>query len=393
MADTPVDVVSSTGISIPDLNTIRAYLVAKYQAIYGPDVYLDADSPDGQWIDIFATAIHDANAMGGSVYNAFSPSTAQGAGLSSVVKINGIARNVASRSTCDVLIGGTAGTVISGGIVSDTNSVQWSLPATVTIPVEGQITVTATCQVDGAIAAGVGTLTTIATPTRGWATVTNLSVATEGAPVETDAELRIRQRTSTALPSRSIGDGLVGAVLALTGVARAKLYDNDTDLTDANGIPPHTITLVVDGGDATTIAQTILTRKGPGCGTYGTTTETVNDAYGMPRIIKFSRPGAVPINVSVSIKALSGYTSAIGASLISQIVDYINGLDIGEDVYPGRLYVPANLGSATSASTETYNILSILISRDSDPVSGANVTINYDEAATCNASLVTLSVS
>ncbi|MFG1402001.1 baseplate J/gp47 family protein [Xanthobacter sediminis] len=385
--------VDATGIHAPDLNSIRSYLVEKFKAIYGGDVYLEADSQDGQWIDIIALALHDANAMAVSVYNAFSPSTAQGTGLSSVVKINGIARNVASRSTCDVLIGGTAGTTISNGQVRDANGVSWALPESVVIPASGQITATATCLVLGAISAAPGALGSIATPTRGWQTVTNLLAATEGAPIEPDAELRLRQSVSTALPSRSIGDGLLGAVLSLPGVERAKLYDNDLDTTDANGIPGHTIALVVDGGDAAEIAREILARKGPGCGTYGTTSETVFDAYAMPRTVRFFRPSDVPITVSITIKAIGGYTSAIGLKIVSQIAAYINGLDIGEDLYLGRLYVPANLSDASSASTETYNVLSILIARDGAPPTGSNIVMTYNEAAVSSSTLITLTVT
>lgn len=58
--------------------------------------------------------MHDTYALCGDVYNAFSPSTAQGAGLSSVVKINGIRRKTASYSTVDLRIVGQVGTIVTG---------------------------------------------------------------------------------------------------------------------------------------------------------------------------------------------------------------------------------------------------------------------------------------
>ena len=98
-------------------------------------------------------AIHDANTAAVQVYNAFSPATASGAALSSNVKINGLARGVATRSSVDLRIVGQGGTTISGGVALDGDRVQWELPASVTIPPAGEITVTALCRKVGAVAA------------------------------------------------------------------------------------------------------------------------------------------------------------------------------------------------------------------------------------------------
>ncbi len=93
--------------------------------------------------------------------------------LTSNVKINGIARKAATNSTVDLLLAGTAGTTITNGSVKDSNNVIWNLPVTVSIGVDGTLTVTATCANSGAVAALAGTITTINTPTRGWTSVTN----------------------------------------------------------------------------------------------------------------------------------------------------------------------------------------------------------------------------
>ncbi|PZZ19315.1 hypothetical protein DIV23_33010, partial [Escherichia coli] len=81
---------------------------------------------------------------------------------------------------------------------------------------------TATCSVSGAVAALAGTITEINTPTRGWVSVTNPAAATVGSPAETDAELRIRQSQSVALPSITPFEALDGAVSNVTGVTRHK---------------------------------------------------------------------------------------------------------------------------------------------------------------------------
>src|SRR5260364_341470 len=74
------------------------------------------------------------------------------------------------------------------------------------------------------------------------------------------------------------------------GVRRYSAYENDTDTTDGNGLPSHSIALVVEGGDAERIAQAIAAKKTPGAGTYGTTTTLIHDRYGIEHPIRFFRP-------------------------------------------------------------------------------------------------------
>ncbi|EHA8997972.1 hypothetical protein JI760_004480, partial [Salmonella enterica subsp. enterica serovar Newport] len=287
--------VTAQGISAPDYQTILDKLTSYFRQIYGSDAYLEPDSKDGQMVALWALSVHDANNTAITVYNSFSPTTAQTAALSSNVKINGITRKIATNSTADLLLTGTAGTTITNGSARDKNGIIWNFPASVTIGVDGTMLVTATCASSGAVAALAGTITTINTPTRGWTSVTNPAAATVGAPAETDAELRIRQGQSVAIPSITPFEGVDGAIANIAGVTRHKLYENDTGKTDGNGLPPHSISAIVDGGDVTEIARTIRGNKGQGVRTWGKTSVTVPDKYGNPHIISFSRPTDVPV--------------------------------------------------------------------------------------------------
>ncbi|WP_319025364.1 baseplate J/gp47 family protein [Serratia marcescens] len=374
--------VTASGISAPDYQTILNTLTGYFQQIYGDDVYLESDSKDGQMLAIYALGIHDANNMAIAVYNSFSPATAQGRGLASNVKINGIAVTPASRSTADVRIVGQVGTLITNGTVRDSNGITWSLPASVVIGIDGAVTVTATCQIDGAVVAPAGSITEIGTPTRGWQSVTNPAAATAGRKVETDAELRQRQSKSVAIPSLTVLDGIMGAVATLDGVERYRGYENDTSVEDANGLPPHSISLVVAGGDAAAIAKTIATKKTPGGGTYGTTTISVTDKYGIVHPISFFRPTSVDIFARVEIKALQGYTSAVGEEIRTAVAAYINEIEIGDPVYLTRLFLPANLnGSADSA---TFDITDLQIGTSPGSLAPANVIIGFNAAAACS---------
>lgn len=385
--------VTAEGISAPDYQTILDTLTSYFQQIYGSDAYLEPDSKDGQMVALVALAIHDANNTAISVYNCFSPATGYGAALTSNVKINGIARRGATNSTVDLLLTGTAGTSITNGTVKDTNNVIWRLPASVTIGVGGTVTVTATCSNSGAVAALAGTITTINTPTRGWASVTNPAAAIVGAPAETDAELRIRQGQSVALPSLTPFEGVDGAIANVAGVTRHKLYENDTGTPDSNGLPPHSISAIVDGGDVTEIAQTIRGNKGQGTATYGTTSVTVPDTYGNPHVISFSRSTDVPVYGHITLKAFTGYTSQIGVQIQQAVADYINGLTIGDDVLLSRIYSPANLGVVSGGNARYYDIQELLIGKSAGSVAAANIIIAYNESASCKPENIVLTVT
>ncbi|RQZ89880.1 hypothetical protein DF053_08530 [Burkholderia cepacia] len=384
--------IDENGITAPTYADVLAFLQDQYRSIYGADTYLEPDSQDGQLLGVFAKAISDVNSVAIAIYRSFSPATAQGDALSSNVKINGIARKIASYSSADLVLIGQAGKTITNGAAKDTNGVQWMLPATVTIPSSGTITVTATCATIGDVSARAGTINQIATPVLGWQSVTNPADAAEGAPVESDAALRQRQTVSTALPSLTVLDGIIGAVANVPGVTRYVAYENDTSSTDANGIPSHSISLVVEGGDATAIANAIAAKKTPGAGTFGTTSIVVADIYGRPITISFFRPTGAPIGATVTIKALGGYTTQAGQQIQQAVSDYINGVQIG-----GGLSGSVEWGDALTAANSvgggvTFKLSGLTLTGPRG-AGTPDVALLFNEAASCTPANVTLVVT
>ncbi|SEU36125.1 Uncharacterized phage protein gp47/JayE [Burkholderia cepacia] len=384
--------IDANGITAPTYAEAFAFLQDQFRSIYGADTYLEPDSQDGQLLGVFAKAISDVNSVAIAIYRSFSPATAQGDALSSNVKINGIAKKSASYSSADLVLIGQAGKTITNGAAKDTNGVQWMLPATVTIPPSGTITVTATCATIGDVSARAGTINQIATPVLGWQSVTNPADAAEGAPVESDAALRQRQTVSTALPSLTVLDGIIGAVANVPGVTRYVAYENDTSSTDANGIPSHSISLVVEGGDATAIANAIAAKKTPGAGTFGTTSIVVADIYGRPITISFFRPTGAPIGATVTIKALGGYTTQAGQQIQQAVSDYINGVQIG-----GGLSGSVEWGDALTAANSvgggvTFKLSGLTLTGPRG-AGTPDVALLFNEAASCTPANVTLVVT
>jgi uncharacterized phage protein gp47/JayE len=236
-------------------------------------------------------------------------------------------------------------------------------------------------------------VTQINTPTLGWTSVTNASAAAIGSAAETDTELRARQTISTTLASTTPLDAIDGAIAGLSGVSRYVLFENDTGAVDANGLPAHSISAVIEGGDVNEIAQTLYSRKGQGVSSNGTTSITIADVYGNPHVIQFSRPVDVPIYIAITMTAFIGYTTAIGNQIKTGIADYINSLSIGADVLLSRVYSPANLGVVSGGNSQYYDIMNLQIGRVSTALSTANITIAWNESPTCDVSNINLTVS
>ena len=380
--------ITDKGVLAPTYSEVLAELQKKFRAIYGQDINLDNDTADGQWLGIVASAINDANAALTASYTGYAPSTASGAALSSIVRTNGISRNRASFSSVDLRCIGQAGSTISGGIVEDENGNRWKLPDTVVIPPQGEITVTAICSKEGAIEALPGTVTKIMTPTLGWQTVSNPAAAALGQAVETDAQLRARQKQSVALPSRSVFEGILASVAAIDGVSAISGIDNDTSRTDSNGIPPHSIAIIADGGDTQAIADAIFRKKGPGTGTYGNTSQQVFDRYDVVHNISFSRSVRKAISAKVTIVPLTGSETGIGERIRKTVADFIDGLAIGESLMLTRLYLPASLNG--SADLATYKLVSVETSADGETFGQSDIAIRFNERAACDPASVEL---
>jgi uncharacterized phage protein gp47/JayE len=384
--------ISSAGLVVPSFSDVQGNLISQAQSIFGSDIYLDNDSQDMQFIAALSSAIYDTMQMCQLAVNNQSPSTAIGTGLDSVIKFNGLTRLPATHSTCLVTCIGTAGTVISAGVVTDTSGYKWDLPANSTIPSGGVLSVTVTCETPGAVTADIGTITTIATPQYGWSSVSNAVAATPGTAAETDAELRYRQSVSTAAPSSTVLSGILSGVLNVSGVTRAVAYENATASTDSNGIPAHCVSVVAEGGADRLVADQIYYKKTPGCGTYGTTTIAETDSNGMTTNISFYRPSSVFIDVAISIKAMTGYSSTLASNIQTYVSDYLNSLQIGSDVVISSLW-GATIQAVPDIKSPAFSITGITAARHGGTLSASDIAIAFNEAAKGLTTYVTVTVS
>lgn len=377
MSITNLFYIDEFGITYPDYPTLLDQLKDQLRAIFGSDINLDADSQDGQSTAIIASAVYDTMQIAVAVYNSFSPQTALSDALTRNVKINGIARDTPSYSQVNLKISGTAGTIITSGVAEDVLGQKWLLPAIVTIPFSGEIIVTALAQNIGTVSAAAGTVTTIDTPTRGWQEVTNDLPASDGAPVESDYHLRIRQSLSTMIPNLTVLDGIIGGIASITNVQEVVGYQNDEPVPDSRGIPGNSISLVVEGGDAQAIGEVIARKKSPGVGTYGDIPIITTDPRGVQTTVYFFEPVPVVVDVQVYITVLPGYLSTTSDDIIAAVSEYLDSLKIGEKVYNSKLCVPANLSNSPQGNT--FNVTSILSRVPPNPFTNADIPIAFNQ--------------
>lgn len=298
------DSFDSNGLSIKSLGDLVTELTADLQTIYGSDINVDSNSPDGQLINIIAQVAEDVRELLLQINSSFDPDQATGVVLDQRVALNGIKRNAGTYTFVDVEITVDASTSLVGldsqigeltptvanlYTVKDDAGTQWYLATSVTLS-----TGTTACSFRAAEIGNVqttaDTITTPVTIVDGVTSINNPSGATsQGENEETDAALKIRRKKSTAIISTSFLDSLTAALETLSGVVYANVRENAEDAADSYGQPAHSIWCIVQGGSDADIANAIYAKKAPGTGMYGAVTYDITRANGTTYTVKFDR--------------------------------------------------------------------------------------------------------
>lgn len=373
--------VTDTGFITKRFDQLLDESNAATKSIFGDNFNVSPESPDGQINGVISES--NANLWEGleAAYNAGNPNAALLVALDNLSALNGVTRLSATGSRAQLTLTGTSSTVIPVGSLVSTNDTQVTFvtETEVTLDGGGGGTVFATANVTGPVIALATTITVIDTPITGWTSVTNALDAILGTNQETDPTLRARRAQSTANPSQSVVDSIFSSVSNISGVTATTVLENDTDATDGNGQPEHSIQAVVVGGVDLDIATAIFLTKPTGITAFGTTTEAVLDSQNISHDISFSRPTEIDIFVEVTLTTDSGYPGD-GDDLIKQaIVDYANGVlvdgrgfPLGQDVIFSRLYTPIN-------SVPGHSIDSLFIDTSPSPSATDDIAIAATE--------------
>jgi uncharacterized phage protein gp47/JayE len=314
------NVIGPTGLQIKTLTEIQTELLngtLNYQGFLSlyPGANVAANTPDGQNLAIIAQVAVDMEELLATINAMFDPDQAVGVILDQRCAINGVIRNGATYTIQNILVTVANALTLPGQdtttpfTVADSSGNQFQLITSYTFSGAGSVSLAFTAVTIGAVLTTVNTITNIVTGTLGVTTVNTPTAATiTGQAQETDASLRIRRQNSVSLPSRGFLQGLLGALIDITGVVQAVVFENVTNSTDANGIPAHSIWCIVNAPSSlnSQIANAIYIKRNAGCGMKGSISVDVTQIDGSVFAVLFDNPTAVPLYINMTIAAVTG---------------------------------------------------------------------------------------
>lgn len=277
----------------------------------------------------------------------------------------------------------------------------------------------------GQIAGLAYTLTEIATPVNGWKGVANPTDVAVGRLRETDADFRLRRDAELAAVGATTADAILADVLRVNENSTdpdhepptsVLVFYNDSDETDANGLPPHSVEVLALGGTAQDIAQAVFDSVGAGIEFYGNQTSTVVDDAGNSQTVKWSRPTEIPIyivgtvwydplKIPASVGDPAAYVEGMAASAILtsvqgfKISKNVRSMPLRAAVFYGRAEVDALLAPVVPASELASALVGVVdvttmnIGVAPSPAFSADINIGLREVATFDSARISIAAA
>nr|DAW07748.1 MAG TPA: Baseplate J like protein [Caudoviricetes sp.] len=364
---------TETGIVIESFDAILSKLEQGFRAIYGQNINLDADTPDGQMIGLLAQMRMDFEELAQTVYNQLDPDAATGAWLEQRVAYAGLMRRAASYSYLrSVILTGEPYTQLYAGVmVSDPNKTRWVLVSDVQLDSNGSARADFRSEQLGSYNLGKNTLLTIETVTLGLQRATTFENAEVGEDEETDPQLRERFWVSRTKNATNSAEAIAAKIRALPDVKQVRILENNSAQRDKLGIEPHSLNVIVEGGENSQIAEVIYQNKGAGVGLQGAIAVTLQK-HKEPRLIQFDRAVAVDIQIVMRCVRYEDFTE-IDKEEIKRLLT-LQKFEIGQSVSLSRLYSPIN-------QVGGFWIKELKIARKGQSLKAENVVLQSRELA------------
>lgn len=350
------DELNRQGLTTKTLSELREELQNDFKAIYGEDINVDQNSPDGQVINILAQSAVDLRELLQQINANFDPDQAQGKILDQRVAINGIKRKGATFTKIPISLR-TSGDVNLVGLDGKSQELTPDIPNLYTVKDDagtefyllesatfkkGNTSPVFRAKQIGKVEVQLNTITNPVTIIAGVIDINNTSSALIiGDDEETDAQLKIRRRLSVTALSTGYLEGIEATLLTIKGVKLAQVYENDTNIP-VNGIPGHSIWCIVEGGSVEDIINVIYRTKSAGAGTKGDISESVTRTNGVPYIVRFDRPETLELVIKMKVYRKEASYRQAGDVLISPGASEV----LKKEIIEGLVW---NLGASAGA--------------------------------------------
>lgn len=208
-----------------------------------------------------------------------------------------------------------------------------------------------------------GCITVLTSNVTGLLSVMNRIDATPGRIQQDDISLRQDYIRKSYGASSTQTNSLEAYILEeVAGVKDVRCYENQFNVEDSLGRPPHSIEVIVDGGSPERIADAILAKKAGGISSCGDITVNVIGEYGDSIPISFRRPEQVYLWAKIEITAGGSITTDYVNVVKDAICSKADDLSIGDSFFtqtyisgiyealPGIVYCKITVASTTNLS-------------------------------------------
>ena len=359
--------ITEKGVVIERLNEIQDRLAKRFRDIYGQDIIIDPDTPDGQMIGIFSQSLADINEIIAFIVQMLDPYQATGAWLEQRALYSGITRRTGSYSYInEVAITDSPGrTVPEDTVLVDRNNVRWVTENDLVLDSNGSGRVKLRSEERGVFELSENESLTFEVLLSATMKATTLIAATPGSMEESDAKLLRRFMLSHAINSEDSKEGIKAALLNIPEVKKAEVLENDENETDKEtGLPPHSMNAIVVGGEPEDIMLALMKKKG-GAAFYGQVEDVIR-YKGADRRVRWDYGTPVPVTVSLQYERLKPLTD-LGTEIITETLKATD-FDLHENVYAQKLVCGIN-------SDANFNLIDIKVN------GGSKVDIDWREYA------------
>lgn len=372
--------ITRSGVEIPTIPELLdiVEIELKKQESFGENIDFSDQDPLKQFVYPFMLVARDLYEFGQAVFFSSYPDFAEGNSLAYLMSYQGTRIKQATKARHIIRFHGSSGTKIpSGYIVATEGLVNFLAISDNSIKANGYVDIEVEAEKQGAIGnVPIGSITNIVNPIIGLTSVENIQQTKEGIDKETDPQARIRYKEISKGGTGSSTDAIRSALLNVTGVKSAVVKENEEDI-EVDGIPPHTLYILVQGGSDEDVAKAILGKKAGGIKTFGTIEVALEDSQKIPKKIYFNRPVVQDIYIKITLSKTNSYPTDGNQIIKDAVMEYINELSIGEDVIIYKIItVISNLQLAGIED------ISVELSQDGAIYTSSNIPIAEEIVAT-----------